>query len=65
MNASGDVVKNDPIVYGFLWIGIFAGIGLLLSAILAFVFAVPGGMLISRLLEKMKLKKSAATNLPS
>jgi hypothetical protein len=65
VNASGDVVKNDPILYAFIWIGIFAGIGLLLSAILAFVFAVPGGILVTRLLEKMKLNKSTPTNFSS
>jgi ABC-type glycerol-3-phosphate transport system permease component len=62
VDAGGSVVKNDPIVYSFLWIGIFAGVGLLLSVILAFVFAVPGGMLVTRLLGKMNLKKTAPTN---
>ena len=62
VNANGDVVKSDPIVYSLLWIGIFAGIGLLLSAILSFVFAVPGGMLVTRLLERLNVKKATITN---
>lgn len=58
VNSSGDVVKNDPILYAFIWIGIFAVIGLLLSAILAFVFAVPGGMLVTKVLNKLKSSRA-------
>jgi hypothetical protein len=58
VDASGNVVKEDPIVYAFLWIGVFVVVGLLLSVILAFVFAVPGGMLVTKLLNKLKSPKT-------
>ncbi len=56
VDASGSVVKKDPLAYAILWIGAFSVVGLVLSAILAFVFAVPGGILVTRLLEKLKVK---------
>ena len=62
VNASGEVVKNDPILYAIIWIGISASIGLALSVILAFVFAVPGGMLVTRLLEKLRSPRAAINN---
>jgi ABC-type glycerol-3-phosphate transport system permease component len=62
VDASGTVVKTDPVLYAFIWIGIFAAVGFLLSAILSFVFAVPGGMLVTRLLEKINLKRPVTTN---
>jgi ABC-type glycerol-3-phosphate transport system permease component len=58
VDASADVVKKDPVGYSFLWIGIFAGIGLLLSAILSFVFAVPGGMLVTKILNKLRISRA-------
>jgi ABC-type glycerol-3-phosphate transport system permease component len=65
VDASGTVVKTDPVLYAFIWIGICALIGLIISGVLTFVFAVPGGMLVTRLLEKVDLKKSVPTNAPS
>jgi ABC-type glycerol-3-phosphate transport system permease component len=65
VDASGAVVKTDPVLYAFIWIGIWALIGLIISGLLTFVFAVPGGMLVTRLLEKVNLKKSTPTNFPS
>ena len=52
LDASGKVVKTDPVAFAFIWMGIFAGIGLVLAGILAFVFAAPGGVLIVRLFKK-------------
>lgn len=48
IDQNGTIVKSDPIVYGFLWIGIFALAGLIISGILAFVLAAPLGVLIGR-----------------
>jgi hypothetical protein len=62
VDSSGTVVKNDPILYAFIWIGIWAGIGLILSGVLTFIFAVPGGMLVTKLLNKMKSPR-ASTNI--
>ena len=60
VDSSGSVVKNDPIVYAFIWIGISAGIGLILSIILALVFAVPGGMLVTKLLNRLRISSTTA-----
>ena len=54
VDASGEVVKTDPVLYAFIWIGIWVLIGLIISVILTFVFAVPGGMLVTKLLNKLK-----------
>ena len=56
VDASGEVVKEDPVGFAFLWIGIIAGIGLILAGILAFVFAAPAGVLIARLFNRNKNK---------
>jgi hypothetical protein len=60
VDSSGNVVKNDPVLYAFAWIGIFAGLGIFVAVILAFVFAVPGGVLVTKLLEKLKSPKTKA-----
>ncbi|MCC6297971.1 MAG: hypothetical protein IT314_01645 [Anaerolineales bacterium] len=53
-DASGEVVMEDPVGFAFLWIGILAGIGLLLSGILAFVLAAPAGVLIAKVVGRLK-----------
>jgi hypothetical protein len=52
VDQNGTVVKNDPVLYAFIWIGVFALTGLIISGILAFVFAAPAGVLITRLLNR-------------
>ena len=54
VDASGTTVKEDPILYAFLWIGIFVLIGLGIAALLAFALAAPVGMLIARVLDRNK-----------
>lgn len=54
VDATGEVVKTDPIVYSFLWIGIFAVLGLIVSAVLTFILAVPGGMLVTKVLNSLR-----------
>ena len=54
VDASGNVVKENRVGYAFLWIGILAVIGLILSGVLAFVFAAPAGVLIAGLVNRMK-----------
>ncbi len=54
VDANGIVVKNEPVVYSFLWIGIWAVLGLVVSGVLTFIFAVPGGMLVTKILNKLK-----------
>ncbi|HSB03421.1 MAG TPA: hypothetical protein VLE49_22410 [Anaerolineales bacterium] len=62
VDQSGTVVKNDPVVYAFLWIGIFALLGLILSGVLAFVLAAPAGVFITRFLNRRK-KQEISTNI--
>jgi hypothetical protein len=52
VNATGEVVKEDPVGFAFLWMGILAGIGLVVAVILAFAIAAPAGVLIARLLNR-------------
>ena len=54
VDASGNVVEEDPVGFAFLWIGIIAVIGLIISALLAFALAVPAGVLIGRFINRMK-----------
>jgi len=58
VDAGGTVVKNDPILYAFIWIGLFALVGLIIAVVLSFIFAVPGGMLVTKLLEKLRSPKA-------
>jgi hypothetical protein len=60
VDAGGQTVKEDPVVYGFLWIGMFAGAALILTIILAFALAAPAGVLIGRL-----VLRGSGTNPPS
>ena len=54
VDASGDVVMEDPVGFAFLWIGIIAAIGLVLSGVLAFVLAAPAGVLIAKLVSRLR-----------
>ncbi|MCK6585239.1 MAG: hypothetical protein HUU11_13305 [Anaerolineales bacterium] len=62
VDANGVVIKEDPVLYAFIWIGIVSIIGLILAAILAFVFAAPAGVLIARLTNR-KQKGMMAENI--
>lgn len=53
-DSNGEVVQTDPVGYAFIWVAIVALLGAALTGILAFVFAVPGGLLVTRLLEKIR-----------
>lgn len=59
MDVSGTLVKKDPIAYAFIWIGIIALAGVLLTAILSFVFAVPRGMMVTKILNKFKSPRAS------
>ena len=60
IDATGAVVKEDPVLYAFIWMGIIAVIGLVIAAVLAFALAVPAGVLIARLLNRNKKTNIAA-----
>lgn len=52
VDANGVVVKEDPVLYAFVWIGIIALIGLVIAALLAFALAAPLGVLVAKLLNR-------------
>jgi hypothetical protein len=52
VNAAGQSVKEDPIVFAFLWQGIVAAVAVIVMALLAFLLAAPAGMLVTRLLRR-------------
>ena len=52
VDAAGQVVKVDPVGFAFLWTGIIAGIGFVISGLLAFALAAPVGILISKLINR-------------
>lgn len=52
VDAAGEVVKEDEVGYAFIWMGGLAVIGLLASAVLAFVLAAPAGVLIGRIFKR-------------
>ena len=54
VDIDGTVVKKDPILYAFLWMGIIAFIGLGIAVLLAFAFAAPAGILIAKMLNRNK-----------
>jgi hypothetical protein len=60
VDANGTVVKDDPVLYAFVWMGIIAGIGLIISSMLAFVLAAPAGVSIGRWLNRGKKQDISA-----
>jgi len=54
VESSGNIVKEDPVAYAFIWIGIISVVGLILAGIVAFVFAAPAGVLITKLINRNK-----------
>ena len=51
VDSSGTVVKEDPILFAFMWEGIAAAAALIVMAVLAFALAAPAGVLAARLLK--------------
>jgi len=62
VDQNGTVIKTDPVGYAFLWDGIFALAGLIISVLLAFAFAAPTGILIGRWFNR-ESKPSMAANI--
>ncbi len=52
VDATGQTVREDPIVYGLLWTGMGAAAGLIITVLLTLLLAVPAGALIARLLNR-------------
>ena len=65
VDSNGEVVKEDPILYAFLWTGAIVLLGLGIAALLAFVLAAPAGVLIARVLDRQKKRNLRATIEPN
>ena len=59
--ANGEILQNDPVGFSFLWIGVFVLVGLIVTGGLAFLLAAPAGVLISKLMNRMKKTNAAQT----
>jgi ABC-type glycerol-3-phosphate transport system permease component len=55
VESNGEVVKTDPIVYAFLWDGIFVSIGLIIIIGLSFGLSAPASILVTKLLNRNKV----------
>ncbi len=56
VDNAGNVVKSDPVGFAFLWVAILVVTGLAASALLAFAFAAPAGVLLGNLIGKLRKK---------
>jgi hypothetical protein len=54
VDANGQIVKKDSVIYSFLWIGAFAMAGSILAVAISLPVAAPAGVLISRLLNRAR-----------
>ncbi len=52
VDANGNVVKEDPVTYAFIWIGIVTGISLILAGVLSFALAAPAAVLLARMFRR-------------
>ena len=57
VDSSGEVVKSDPVLYAFIWIGIWLLVGLIVSIVLTFALSVPGGMLVTKVLNSIRVRR--------
>lgn len=55
VDTSGNIVKDLGPTYAFVWIGLLGVVGLILSAVLAFLLAAPAGALIARVFQKKQI----------
>ncbi|HET6595440.1 MAG TPA: hypothetical protein VFG81_07440 [Anaerolineales bacterium] len=61
IDSNGEVVKEDAILYAFLWTGAIVLLSLGIAALLAFLLAAPAGVLIARVLNHNKKRNLTAT----
>lgn len=54
VDAQGNVVKEDPIAWTFLWLGICSAIALVVVAVVSLLISAPAGVLIGRVFGKNK-----------
>ena len=54
VDSNGNVVREPSPIYAFIWFGILAVTGLILSALIAFLLAAPAGVLIVNLANRLR-----------
>ncbi len=54
VDAQGKVVKEDPVAWTFIWVGICAAIGLIVVLVISLLIAAPVGAVIGRRFGKNK-----------
>ena len=54
VDSNGNVVKEPSPDFAFIWLGILAVTGLILSALIAFLLAAPAGVLIVNLSNRLR-----------
>jgi hypothetical protein len=58
LDAQGAIVKEDPVLFAFIWEGIAAAVALILMALLAFALAAPAGVLANKLFKSRAKSRS-------
>ncbi len=56
-NPDGSIVPNLSFLAGPAWIGVFFLAGLLLTILFASIFVIPGGILLNRVMDKLRGSK--------
>jgi hypothetical protein len=51
-DVNGVILKKDPVLYAFTWMGVIGVIGLVIAALLALALGTPASILISRFLHR-------------
>ena len=54
VDSNGDVVKEDAILYAFVWTGAIVVISLGIAALLAFALAAPAGLFLAKVIHRHK-----------
>jgi hypothetical protein len=54
VDAGGNITREPSPDYAFIWLGFLAGAGVLGTAIIAFILAIPASMLINKFLGRSK-----------
>ena len=54
VDANGNVVKEPSPDYFFIWLGVLGIIGLILSALTAFLLAAPAGVIVAKLTDYLR-----------
>ena len=52
VDANGELVQNAGPTYAFVWIGLLAMLGIVVSALLAFLLAAPAGVLAAKFFNR-------------